>query len=58
MENPQFVQGNLESSNVNAILEMTDMMETLRAFQETQKFIETQHDLTRRSVEQMLDTEA
>ncbi|MCB1970257.1 MAG: flagellar basal-body rod protein FlgF [Geminicoccaceae bacterium] len=58
LENPQFVQGNLESSNVNAILEMTDMMETLRAFQETQKFIETQHDLTRRSVEQMLDTEA
>ncbi|MEZ5845698.1 MAG: flagellar basal-body rod protein FlgF [Geminicoccaceae bacterium] len=58
LEAPRVLQGHLETSNVNAVLEMTDMMETLRAFQNTQKFIETHHDLVRRSVDQMLDAQA
>ncbi|MEZ5826071.1 MAG: flagellar basal-body rod protein FlgF [Geminicoccaceae bacterium] len=58
LEAPRVLQGHLETSNVNPVLEMTEMMETLRAFQNTQKFIETHHDLVRRSVEQMLDAQA
>jgi len=30
-------------------------METNRAFQKTQKLIETQHDMTRKAVERQLD---
>ena len=55
---PRLAQGMLEGSNVNAILEMTTMMETVRAFQGTQKLIETHHDLERRAIEQMLEVKA
>lgn len=48
-------QGALEASNVQPILEMTAMMQTTRAFEATQKLIETQHDLTRQAVERLLD---
>lgn len=48
-------QGALEASNVEPILAMTRLMETTRAFQQTQKLIETQHDLTRKTVERLLD---
>ncbi len=49
-------QGALETSNVEPILAMTRLMETNRAFQKTQKLIETQHDMTRQAVERLLDT--
>ena len=58
VERPRMLQGYLEGSNVNGVLEMTTMMETVRAFQGTQKMLETHHDIVRRSVEQMLSTEA
>ncbi|MGF1475889.1 MAG: flagellar basal-body rod protein FlgF [Geminicoccaceae bacterium] len=48
-------QGMIEGSNVQAVLEITQMMQTVRSFQSTQKVIETQHDLTRRAVERILD---
>jgi len=48
-------QGALEASNVEPILAMTRLMETNRAFQKTQKLIETQHDMTRKAVERQLD---
>jgi len=54
----RLVQGMVEGSNVQPVLEMTRMMETVRAFQSTQKFLETHHDLVRRSVEGMLRTAA
>ncbi|MCB2053993.1 MAG: flagellar basal-body rod protein FlgF [Geminicoccaceae bacterium] len=55
---PHVLQGRLEGSNVNPVMEMTTMMETVRAFQTTQKMIEAHHDLARRAVEQMLAADA
>ena len=52
----EIYQGALEASNVEPVLAMTRMMETTRAFQKTQKVIETQHQLTRKTVERLLDT--
>ncbi|MFP4126983.1 MAG: flagellar hook basal-body protein [Alphaproteobacteria bacterium] len=51
----EIYQGALEASNVQPILAMTRLMETTRAFQKTQKLIETQHEMTRKSVERQLD---
>jgi flagellar basal-body rod protein FlgF len=48
-------QGALEASNVEPILAMTRLMTTTRAFQATQKLIETQHQMTRQAVERLLD---
>lgn len=47
-------QGMLEGSNVKPILEMTRMIETTRAFEGTQKLIETHHDIERRAIERVL----
>ncbi len=55
-EDAEVYQGALESSNVQPIIAMAELMETTRAFQATQKLIETQHELTRRAVESLLDT--
>jgi flagellar basal-body rod protein FlgF len=48
------VQGMLEGSNVEPVLEMTRLIETTRAFEGTQRLIETHHDLERRAVERLL----
>jgi flagellar basal-body rod protein FlgF len=50
------VQGALEGSNVRPIIEMVEMMTTLRAYQGTQRLIETDDDLQRRAIEHMLET--
>ena len=55
-EGVQMVQGMIEGSNVKAVVEMTDMMSTLRAYQGTQKIIEAHHELERNMVERMLET--
>ena len=52
----EIYQGALEASNVEPVLAMTQLMETNRAFQKTQKLIETQHQMTRKAVERLLDT--
>lgn len=39
VNNPQFKQGFLEMSNVNIVQEMTDMIQTTRVFESTQKAI-------------------
>jgi flagellar basal-body rod protein FlgF len=49
---PDIVQGRLERSNVQPILEMTRMMETVRAFQNTQRLLETHHEMVRRVIDQ------
>jgi flagellar basal-body rod protein FlgF len=54
----RIVQGMLEDSNVRPILEITAMMETLRAFQGVQRLLETQHELQRRAIERMLEVSA
>lgn len=48
------VQGAIEQSNVAPVLEMTAMLETVRAFQGVQRLIETQHELDRRAIERMI----
>ncbi|MCB1885401.1 MAG: flagellar basal-body rod protein FlgF [Geminicoccaceae bacterium] len=57
-EGASIVQGAVEGSNVQPVLEMTRMMETVRAFQNTQRLLETHHDLVRRAVEQNLSNQA
>jgi flagellar basal-body rod protein FlgF len=52
----RLVQGALEGSNVRPIIEMVEMMATLRAYQGTQRLLDTDHDLHRRAIERMLET--
>lgn len=51
----RLIQGLLEGSNVRAVVEMTEMMSTVRAYQGTQKIIDTHHEMERRMVERMLE---
>lgn len=46
-------QGMLEGSNVQAILEITRMIEVSRAYETTAKMIDSEADLSRRSVERL-----
>ncbi len=47
------LQGALEGSNVQGVLEITRLIEITRAFEGTQKMIETHHELVRRTVERL-----
>ncbi|NJO37068.1 MAG: flagellar basal-body rod protein FlgF [Rhizobiales bacterium] len=49
------IQGMIEGSNVRPVVEMTEMMATVRAYQGTQKIIDAHHELERRMVERMLE---
>jgi flagellar basal-body rod protein FlgF len=51
----RLVQGSLEGSNVQPIIEMTRMMATVRAYQGTQRLLDTHHELQRRAIERMLE---
>lgn len=46
-ENTQVMQGMLEGSNVNAVLEMTRMIDVSRAYQSTQRMLQGEHDRQR-----------
>ncbi len=46
-------QGLLESSNVEPILEMTNMIELMRQYQNTQNLIDGEHDRLRKAVERL-----
>lgn len=52
----RLVQGALETSNVQPVIEMTEMMSTSRAYQSTQRLIEAHHEAQRRAIERMLPT--
>jgi flagellar basal-body rod protein FlgF len=51
----RLVQGMLEGANVRPVVEMTEMIATLRAYQGTERLLETHHELQRRTIERMLD---
>jgi flagellar basal-body rod protein FlgF len=51
-------QGALESANVSPVLEMTTMIETVRAFEGTQRLIEIRHELDRRAIERLVSVNA
>ena len=52
----RLIQGLLEGSNVRPVVEMTEMMSTLRAYQRTQKIIDSHHEIERKMIERMLET--
>jgi flagellar basal-body rod protein FlgF len=54
-EHSRVVQGVLEGSNVQPILEMTEMMATVRAYQAVQRLLDTHHELQRRAIERVLE---
>ena len=49
----QIRQGMLEGSNVNPILEITNLIEIQRAYESVRRMIENTNDLSRRSVERL-----
>jgi flagellar basal-body rod protein FlgF len=50
----RIVQGMLEGSNVEPVLEMTRMIQTQRAFDGTQRLVDVDHELARKAVETLL----
>lgn len=54
-ERSRVVQGMLEGSNVQPILELTEMMATVRAYQGMQRLLDTHHELQRRAIERVLE---
>jgi flagellar basal-body rod protein FlgF len=55
-EGARVVQGALEGSNVQPILEMTRMMATVRAYQGVHRLLDTHHEMQRRAIEKMLES--
>jgi flagellar basal-body rod protein FlgF len=45
------VQGALEGSNVQPVVEMTTMLAAVRAFEGAQRLVETEHELERQAIE-------
>lgn len=54
--NTRVMQGMLEGSNVNAILEMTRMIDVLRAYQSTQRMLQSEHDRQRNMIRKLSAT--
>lgn len=50
----RLVQGALEGSNVQPVLEMTTMLETVRAFEGAQKLLDAKHELERQTIERTI----
>jgi flagellar basal-body rod protein FlgF len=46
-------QGFVEQSNVQSILELTDMMSVMRSYQSVSKFLEQAEDLSKRAIERL-----
>ena len=52
-EKTQVLQGMLEGSNVQPVLEMTRMIDVLRTYQNTQKILQNEHDRERTMIQRM-----
>lgn len=50
----RLIQGALEGSNVRPVLEMTTMLETVRAFEGVQRLLDTQHEIERQTIERTI----
>ncbi|MBR9825810.1 MAG: flagellar basal-body rod protein FlgF [Alphaproteobacteria bacterium] len=50
---PSVQQGYVESSNVQAVIELTDMMNITRAYERVSKFLSDTHDLNRKALERL-----
>lgn len=53
VENPRFVQGAYEESNVQAVLEMTRMIQTSRDFQSIHNLMQNEHDRQRTMIQRL-----
>ncbi|WP_119678531.1 flagellar basal-body rod protein FlgF [Indioceanicola profundi] len=53
LENPQVAQGAIEGSNVQPVVEMTQMMEVVRQYQNTQKMIDGEHERIRTALQKL-----
>lgn len=49
----QVVQGSIEGSNVQGVLEMSQMIELLRRYQSAQRLMEQEHDRSRRAIDKL-----
>ncbi|MFT6559250.1 flagellar basal-body rod protein FlgF [Sneathiella sp.] len=52
-EDAKVLQGSLEQSNVQPILEMTAMVDILRTYQAAQKLLDAEHDMQMKSIEEL-----
>lgn len=52
-EKSSVIQGTIEGSNVQPILEITEMMNALRSYQGASKLIENEHERMRRAIDRM-----
>lgn len=52
-ENTKAIQGMVEGSNVKPVLEMTRMIDVLRAYQQTQKLLQAEHDRQRTMIQRL-----
>lgn len=50
VEQPQITQGAIEGSNVQSVVEMTQMIDVLRTYQNVQKMIDTEHERIRGAI--------
>ena len=53
VENATIMQRTLEKSNVQPILEMTAMIDIMRAYQSAQQLLDSDHDLQMKTIEEM-----
>ncbi|MGE0743966.1 MAG: flagellar basal-body rod protein FlgF [Rhodospirillales bacterium] len=53
---PTLVQGSLEESNVQPIVEMTRMMDAVRTYQQAQKMIDVEHERQRKAIDRLMKT--
>lgn len=51
VEQPQVMQGMIEKSNVNGIVEMTRLIETVRSFQSSSNIMEEEHERQRKAIQ-------
>ncbi len=54
--NPIIIQGSIEQSNVSAIVEMTKMIDVMRAYQSAAKLMETNNKLTLEAINKLSNT--
>ena len=54
VQRPQVVQGMMEESNVQPVMEITKMTELLRQYQAAQNMMEKEHDRTMKAIETLL----
>lgn len=51
--NPHFVQGSIEGSNVNSIVEMTNMIDVQRSYISAAKLVQAADDMRRQAISQI-----